>query len=316
MVWKAVSAWVDEVALTLNRVFEPRAFRGSGDGPPPRLEDLLREQEARAVEVRWPARFERRVGRLRLTMPAIDVETFADFHPARSADADTLFVYHHGLGEIPHDGSARAIFSCGRLAERVDWIAIKGAHHDAPGAVFGKLLYSQESFARSLLSSVFAARALGERLRARYRHVVLGGVSMGGVIALIDAAIGSRFDMHVPLVAGPDLDHVLRRSAFARVVCPKYLKRCSDPAYLDGRLDLIPRLAAGGPPIRAVLARYDRLFHLEPQRAAYARVARAEVEVVSGGHITAMVRFRAVAAVLERWLERDLWSPGRLARAA
>ncbi len=308
--WRWLSETVDDIAVVATHLFGPRMFRASGPIAPPTLEELVAEQRARAPRLKLPARLERRVGRLRLDLPAVGIETFADFHPARRPDADTLVVYHHGLGEFPHDGSAAQVLTRGGLRERVDWIAIRGPNHEDRNAIHERLLLSQESFARNLLASVFGAREIATRLRDRYRHIVLGGMSMGGVISLIEGACGSAFDLHVPLMAGPDLESVLLRSAFTRAVCPRFRRRCLEEGEgFAARLDLVARLRdVAGPPIRAVLASYDRLFQLEAQGAAYARVPRARYSVVSGGHITAAVQFSALAARFEEAMEVELWS--------
>jgi hypothetical protein len=306
-VWKLLSESVDDMVLAWNRVFDPPAFRASITGAAFPVEDLQAEQRARPPIVHWPQRFERRVGRLRVEQPVCGVTTYADFHPALDPQADTLFIYHHGLGEFPHDGSAAAILGRGRLRERVDWIAIKGAHHDSLSAVFGRLLESLTSFAHGLFSSVAIARALARHLRPRYRHVVLGGMSMGGVITLIESATGSEFDLALPIVAGPDLGSVCFRGVFSRVVCPRFKRRAARER-LASEIDVTPRLAGDGPPIRVVLARYDRLFLFEDQMRAYARVPRAQVvETLAGGHITGAVQFSAISQAFEQALEREVW---------
>src|SRR5258706_15701007 len=95
--WKsAVSKLVDDVVIGVNCVLRPeRALRASGPGAPPTLAQLEPELAARPPEIRWPARLDRRVGRIRIRMPSIDFDTFADFQPARDPPADTLFSYHH-----------------------------------------------------------------------------------------------------------------------------------------------------------------------------------------------------------------------------
>jgi hypothetical protein len=302
--WRSLAENVDELVLAFHRIMCEPAFRASAPGAPPTLDALVAEQEARPPRVCWPARFERRLGRLRVALPVLGVETFADFHPARAPGADTLVIYHHGLGEFPHDASAARILGRGRLADRVDWIALRAAHHETLRAMSDRLLLSHENFARSLACSVFVARALAAGLRGRYRHLVLAGVSMGGVIALIEAAIGSRFDLCVPINAGPDIADVLLRSSFARVVDRRYARRAGRALGAD----LPSRLAGEGPPIRAILATYDRLFRFDAQRAAYARIPRAAYEVISAGHVTAPIQFRAMAAFVERTLEAELWA--------
>jgi hypothetical protein len=318
--WKtAVAKLVDDVVIGVNCVLRPeRALRASEPGAPPGLAALEAEQAARPPEIRWPARLERRVGRIRLRMPVIDFDTFADFHPARDPRADTLFIYHHGLGEFPHDGSAARILSRGRLAERVDWFAIRGPHHDSRASVDLRLISSQERFARGLLSAVATVRAIARHLRGAYRHVVAGGMSLGGVISLIEAATGSAADLCVPLMAGPDLESVLLRSAFSRIICPRYLERAASERF-SSELDLASRLArTDGPPVRAVISAHDQLFRLEAQAPAYARVPRAAYDVIEGGHITGALQFARLASLIERSLERELWSraPAPLAAVA
>jgi hypothetical protein len=306
-VWKPISELVDHLALGSALIFGQRAFRGSAPDALPAFENLCAEHDAAPPRIRWPERFDRRIGRIRLTMPVIGFDTFADFHPARSDDADTLVIYHHGLREFPHDGSAGGILSRGRLRDRVDWFAIRGAHHDSRASVGERLLFSQESFARGLLSSVYTARALAKALRPRYRHIVLAGMSMGGVIALIEAALGSTFDLTVPLMAGPDVESVVLDSAFSRIVCPRYREGCK-AGFLAERLNLTSRLRKPGAPIRAVLSRYDRLFLLEAQQAAYESIPRARFTVISGGHVTAAVRFACLAGLVEDAIDEELWS--------
>ncbi|HVY61005.1 MAG TPA: hypothetical protein VHF22_05095 [Planctomycetota bacterium] len=269
--WKSrpVSKLVDDAVIGFGCVFSPiRILQLSRPGAPPTIAALEAEQAARPPEIRWPERLERRPGRIRMRMPVMGFDTFLDFHPARDPGADTLFIYHHGLREFPHDGSAARILGRGRLAERCDWVAIRGAHHDSRASVDARLTCSQESFARGLLSSVATVRAVARRLRGRYRHVVAGGMSMGGVIALIEAATGSAVDLTVPLMAGPDLEAVLLRSAFTRIVCPRYRARPASERF-SSELDLAERLArTEGPPVRAVLSIDDQLFPFADQRAA------------------------------------------------
>lgn len=313
--WKAFSGFCDDLVLGVNCVLRGKpALSESGPGAGPAVDELIAEQAARPPEIRWPARFERRVGRLSIRMPVIGFDTFADFHPARG-EADTLFVYHHGLSEFPHDGSASRILTKGELRERVDWIAIRGCHHDSAESVGRRLTHCHVAFARGLLSSIYTARALAEGLRGRYKHVVLGGMSMGGVISLLEGALGSEFDLLVPLMAGPDLEDVLLRSSFSRIVCRRYRARGS-AEVCTSRFDITSRLALDGPPIRAVLASHDRLFRIDAQRAAYGRVRRAHLTIINAGHITGAIRFWTLAAAVERALAEELWAPATARTAA
>ena len=311
--WKTFSTGLDDLMLGLDSQRMPRAFRSAAKSPPT-LDELVARHEADPPQIQWPARFERRQQRIPITMPRAECETFADFHPARGP-ADTLIVYHHGLNEFPHDASASRVLTKGRLRERADWLAIRGAHHDdGKRSTFGRLLVSPESFADGLVSSVYAARAIATHLGPRYQHVVMVGMSMGGVISLLESATGSAFDMYVPLMSGPGLESLVYDSAFTRIVDRDYLRR-SRAGGLAEQLDIASRLEGEGPPIRALLSSYDRLFHLEPQQAAYARVSRAQVTVISGGHISAAFRLGRIAQHIEQAIDEELWSPVVVAAA-
>jgi hypothetical protein len=219
-------------------------------------------------------------------------------------------LYHHGLSELPHDATGRPILSRAGADGRFDWVIVKAPHHDDRSSVALRFLASTTTFGRCLLGSVFAARALARALKARfgYRHIAFAGMSMGGVIALLDASLsGSPFALHMPLLAGPDVADVLLRSSFSRIVCRRAHRAASASPDLE-RLDLAARLGTPGTPIRAVLTTHDRLFRIEAQRRAYARIPRARLIEMDAGHVTGALRFRALASIVRATLERELWA--------
>jgi hypothetical protein len=254
--------------------------------------------------------------RVRADLPAVGERTFFDVFRARER-ADTLVVYHHGLGEIPHDIAMRAMRAGSRtLRERCDVVCVKGLHHQSWRIVNGKLLADRDLFVRCLVASASLVREIAKQQRSRYRHLVLCGISMGGVITLVEGSREPRFDLYVPFMAGPNLADVLLRSYFSRTIQSRYLKRARRSDW-QPMLDMTERLAAcEGPPIRPLLARSDRLFRVHAQREAYARIPRAQVRECAGGHITAAVRVDQLARHLVRCMHEHVWQPApRSARA-
>lgn len=302
----AFSSWVDDLVLTAVVLGEVRrGFSRTRPLDPPRFEELLEELRAAPPALAWPAGRPRR--RVAVSLPALGEASFLDLFPARG-EADTLVVYHHGLGEIPHDMVPRLLRLSPRLA-RCDLVALKGIDHQDARQVNARLLADRERFVRGLIGSAAVARAVARQARPRYRHLALCGVSLGGVVSLVEASREPRFDVHVPFVAGPDLADVLFASSFARLVQAGWRRRERRAAWTR-ELVLTERLAAEpGPPIRALLAEGDALFRCAAQQAAYARIPRATVAVRPGGHITLAARVDLLAAHLAQALREVCWAP-------
>lgn len=304
----ALGRLVDEVAtLFMVMTEKQRGFSRTRPGPPLPYDQLLAEAAEVPPRFVWPEGASRRT-RVSVELPHLGRETYFDLIPA-TGTADTLLVYHHGLGEIPHDTLPRALrFASRRLRERCDIVVIKGLQHEHMHAV-SDLIADRELFSRCLVASASLARAIADQRRAAYAHRALFGTSMGGVISLIEAGRDPRFDLYVPLVAGPDLADVLLESVFSRLVQGRYLRRARKAEWRD-RLDLTSHFSPDpGPPIRPLLGEADLLFRIEQQRAGYARIPRARVTTCPGGHITACVRADNVLRHLLRQLEAECWSP-------
>lgn len=305
-----LGALVDEFVVSATIVLESkRGFVDTQPGPPAEFEDLLAEVRAAPPEIHW-ARTANSKGRRRVpvSLPAVGGETYFDRFPAKGK-ADTLVVYHHGLGEIPHDMVPRLMRLNRRLSDRCDLIAVKGLHHERWSDVSARLTADRDVFLRSLMASASLVRALGKALRGEYSHVVMCGMSMGGVISLIEASREPTFDLYVPFIAGPDLRDVLFRSYFARTVQSSWRKWAARQPWVE-RLDLSARLAAcAGPPIRPLLAQSDRLFRDHAQAAAYARIPRARVAFCRGGHITGAVRVDLLTEHLLANVRETCWAP-------
>ncbi|MHC4392259.1 MAG: hypothetical protein ACYS22_13230 [Planctomycetota bacterium] len=282
-----------------------RAFSRTRAGEPPRPEELFEASKAYPPKIHWPDRFDRPT-RIRVELPVVQKESFLDFRPGRG-EVDTLWVYHHGLGEIPHDAVAKVVHRSKTLGGRCDLIMLKAVHHRSQWDVRQHFLRCRSDMIGYIAASTAVAAAVGEQLRPRYKHLVLSGTSLGGMITLSQSIFEPHYDLYCPFVAGPMLSEVLLNSSFSRTVSAGFRRRERKAPWLRN-LDLDQRLRdSEGPPIRALLGRSDRLFRLDAQLRGYKGVKRAKVSIIEGGHISTPANVRAIARHLKTSLREVCW---------
>lgn len=305
-IWAQVCGMVDEVALFVgNNLGAARPMSKTPFVAPPSRERLRAELDANPPRVLWP-NMPRVKGRVRIELPTLGTHSFCDMLPSRSPDADTLVVYHHGLGELPHSLLARLVRRHKVLRDRVDLVALKQVHHQNPSSVC-RLVSHRDYFARAIAAQSATADVIATTLGERYRYLIMMGVSMGGMITLGAAAVSKAFDAYLPIVAGPDLGDLLFHSSFGRYV-PSQHRRQEMHAPWAGWHSITPMLTdPRGAPICALLGRYDRLFRLQPQLRAYKHVPRASVRVIDSGHVLAPGTISPMALHLSEVLEKDVW---------
>jgi hypothetical protein len=303
-------AFVDQFILSASIVLEAkRGFSETAHGPPPEFETLLEEFHLSPAVIHWRTKGQRSARqRVRVELPAVGAETYFDEYAATGERPDTLVVYHHGLGEIPHDIVPRAFrLLNGRIRSRCDMIVVKGLHHEDMVSVSTRLTADRDVFLRSLVASATLVNAIAKAKRDQYTHLVICGISMGGVISLLEAATEPGFDLYVPFMAGPNLRDVLFESFFARTIQAGWLRRARTSEWI-ARLDISGLLAGDGPPIRPLLAASDRLFRRPVQAAAYARIPRAQVHGCTGGHLSSAARVDRLVRHLVAMLDETVWS--------
>lgn len=306
---RTLGSLVDDFVLAATIVLErKRVFSESGLSPPPLHADLIAEVEANPPRIHWPQSNPGIRHRVQVDLPAQGTGTYFDFFPAKTERADTLIVYHHGLGEIPHDIVPRVLRLSPTLRSRCDLIAVKGLHHETYPRISERLTADLHHFVRCLVCSASLVGAIAKAQRERYQHLVMCGMSMGGVISLIEASHDPSFDLYVPLISGPSLSDVVLHSGFSRCVQGRWLKGARRSDWHDA-LDVTGRLESpDGPPIRPLLAKSDRLFRVREQIEAYKRIPRARVAVCPGGHITAAVRIDVVARHILAAIHTECWT--------
>jgi hypothetical protein len=215
------------------------------------------------------------------------VETGYQVRLGARADLPAL-VYHHGIAEMPYDKSFRLIFRTRQpiLAHLAavqapfhrSWLTVcEGistfSHFMAMCAVSVKLMDA----VRSLLAEYGAQRSL------------LTGTSLGGFIALLHHLLLGTAERYVPLLAGPDLSHILLDTHFRRFLAPQV-----QAEHIQSRLDYRQAFAASDTRrVFPLLARYDLDVAYDYHAACYA-ARGVPVVALQRGHITGAMAFGAL----------------------
>src|SRR5262249_6210882 len=131
-------------------------------------------------------------------------------------------VYHHGIAEMPYDKSFRGIFR-GSLPVQAHLVAIRAPFHRTwldllPG------LRSMQHFLTMCAVAVRLGESVRQALLARgARGSMVVGISLGGFLALVHHLIFDTADGYVPLLAGPDLAHVMLNTHYHRFLASQAL---------------------------------------------------------------------------------------------
>jgi hypothetical protein len=213
-----------------------------------------------------------------------------------------LVIWHHGAGEFPVDAAVSNLWACGGLDLPLALVRATG-HHDYRS--YARQMATSDGAAGLLASS---ALALEEVRRQWGGPVLIGGLSLGGMVDLIHArvwgaaAVAAAAPVRwLPIAAGPDTTAVLRRSGFRRLTCDLTLRhdRLDDLLALQDH-PFLPAVAAR---IHPLLAQWDQIHCFRDQIAAY-RDAGIAVEVAARGHIGLSVDGRTMSRHLQRSLAR------------
>jgi len=203
-----------------------------------------------------------------------------------------VLVYHHGIAEMPYDKSFRGIFR-GSLPAQAHLVAVRAPFHRhwfelLPG------LGSMQHFLAMCAVAVQLGEAVRQALLARgAQGSMVVGTSLGGFLALLHHLMLGTADGYVPLLAGPDLAHVMLGTHYRRFLAAQAL---THPATLQARLDLRQAFQASDTRrVFPLLARYDRDMLYAHHAACYA-TSGVPVVTIARGHITGSLAFAALRA--------------------
>lgn len=201
-----------------------------------------------------------------------------------------VLVFHHGIGEVPYDKMFRGIFR-GALRRQAHLVVVRAPFHrhwlELPSGLVSM---------RHFLALCAVALRLGDSVRTALlargaRGSLVLGNSLGGFIALIHHLQLGTADGYVPLLAGPDIAHVLLSTQFRRFVAPAAL---AQPQAIQAALNHAQALQASAPGrIFPLLARYDRDMLYAYHAACYA-ACHIPIVTIARGHLTGGLAFAAL----------------------
>jgi hypothetical protein len=117
------------------------------------------------------------------------------------------------------------------------------------------------------------------------------GTSLGGFLSLIHHLTYGSAEAYVPLLAGPDIAHVMLSSHFQRFLAPQALAR---PAHIQALLDFRESFGASHTQRVFPLLARDDLDMLYAHHAACYTASDVPVVTIDRGHITGSLAFAAL----------------------
>jgi len=210
-----------------------------------------------------------------------------------------VLVYHHGIAEMPYDKSFRGIFR-GVRPTQAHLVAVRAPFHRH----WLELLSGLGSM-RHFLALCAVAVQLGEAVRLALlargaRGSLVVGTSLGGFLALLHHLMLGTADGYVPLLAGPDMAHVLLHSHLRHFLAPQALAHST---RLQALLDFRQHFKASATRrVLPLLARYD-LDMLYAHHAACYAASSVPLVTIERGHITGSLAFATLRAHVLRCLQ-------------
>lgn len=201
-----------------------------------------------------------------------------------------VLVYHHGIAEIPADKSFRGIFRR-HMPVEAHLVAVRAPFHRSYVDCMRGLAALSHFLALCAVSvALIEAVRLALVLRGAQGSVVTG-ISLGGFLALVHHLTFGTADCYAPLLAGPDLAHVLLATHYGRFLAPPALVQ---PAHLQALLDFRRAFRASETHrVFPLLARYDLCMLYAYHQAEYA-ASGVPVTTIERGHITGALAFAAL----------------------
>lgn len=216
-----------------------------------------------------------------------------------------VIVYHHGIAEMPYDKSFRGIFR-GALPSQAHLVLVRAPYHRTWWDVVSGV-HTLAHFVAMCAVALQLGEALRQAVLARgARGSLVVGLSLGGFLSLLHQMQYGTATGYVPLLAGPDLAHVLLATHWRRLLAP--LAR-AQPERLQALLDWHPCFQGREAwRVRPLLAAYDVTMPYAYHAACYAAQG-IPVATLARGHLTGSVAFAALRAHVHACLQA--WCPLR-----
>ena len=155
------------------------------------------------------------------------------------------------------------------------------------------------------LAMCAVAMQLGEAVRQALltrgaRGSVVVGTSLGGFLTLLHHLMLGTADGYIPLLAGPDIAHVMLSTHYRRFLAAQAL---AHPTMLQALLDWRPAFqASDSRRVLPLLAQYDQDMLYAHHAACYA-ASGVPVVTIARGHITGSLAFATLRAHVRACLQ-------------
>ncbi len=228
----------------------------------------------------------------------------------RGYEGERLIIYHHGLGEIPNELSFRRLL----LADRkdhlpADLICYHATAHRRPSDIH-RIMSTMGGFLTLVGDGMMAVRALARLYRRRYRHVVLVGSSLGGVVGTVEAALSASYDLNIAMIAHLDLVHCITETGFRRMVDEGFLERCPlDLMQIGTEADRILRDAQAR--LVMINGMHDDYFRIDLAREFVERFPRIRYYEIPQGHISACMAGKTVRRTIRDAMRQERGKGGQ-----
>jgi hypothetical protein len=273
---------VDRLHVELTRRVVPPVFRGGVISP------TLHEHLA-AIHLELPPLTAARRYTITARTLVGDLEAGFQVRPGPRPDLPVL-VYHHGLGEMPYDKCFRGIFRA-RPPVAAHLVAVRAPFHRSWFELFPGL-----ATLGNLLAMCAVAIKLIESVRLRLveygaRGSLVTGISLGGFVTLMHHLTYGTADGYVPMLAGPDLAHIILCTHYRHYLAAQALE---NPAPIQALLDFRQVFQASDTHrVFPLLARYDLDMLYAHHHACYT-ASDVPTVTIERGHITGALAFTAL----------------------
>ncbi len=270
---------LDRLHIAAIELAMPRAFRHGTTSP------SLQEHLAAVRLVPPPLTSQKRY---RLTVQTLAGALACSYRVRFGPRPDLpVLIYHHGIAEMPYDKSFRGIFGVRRHLD-AHLVVLQAPYHQTWWSV-AKGMSTLTQFMAMCAVSI----AMMEAIRRLFQdfgasRCLISGISLGGFLALAHHLLIGTADRYVPLLAGPDLAHVMLDTPFNRLLTPEArvpgeaLRNC-----LDFRRAF---QASDTHHVFPLLARYDLDMPYAHFHSCYAE-SQVPVVTMTRGHITGICAF-------------------------
>jgi hypothetical protein len=273
---------VDRLHVALTRRLAPPVFRHGLMSP------SLHEHLA-AVQFQLPPLIG--APRYSLTARTLVGDLAAEFQvrPGSRPELPVL-VYQHGIAEIPYDKSFRGIFRR-RVPVEAHLVVVRAPFHCSYVDCLRGLVTLGHFLALCAVCVTLVEAVRLALVAQGAQGSLVTGISLGGFLTLIHHLTFGTADCYAPLLAGPDLAHVLLTTHYRRFLAPDAL---AQPAHLQTLLDFRHAFRASETHrVFPLLARYDLCMLYAYHQAEYA-ASGVPVRTIERGHITGALAFTAL----------------------